>query len=143
MKTEREDRRRRSTTWILALLRVTGAAAAMALWGLACGPGGSESESDGTASSGEVCMSFAQTSESCAIGGPSPGVCPAAPKSWTGAKAAGEACGGATECAGIVCKCEDPAVEWYVGVCACGECAAYEVACAEADDVSCKQLAPP
>ncbi len=91
---------------------------------------------------GEQCMSFAMTSEGCQISGPSPGVCPAAPKGWSGAGAPGDACMTGTECAGIVCKCSDPVVEWYVGVCGCEVCADYAVACEQANVVDCKQIDP-
>lgn len=128
---------KQSTTMIL------GALLAMAMGAIRCSSGddGSETASTG-ASTAAMCMNIASTSESCQIGGPSPGVCPESPKGWSGTQAPGTACTEATECAGIICKCDDPAVEWYVGVCACGECATYEVACAEANVVDCEKITP-
>lgn len=139
---EREQSPRRPQPPIPGAWRALGIALAAALGAVRCGPGGSESEGSGT-SSGGVCMDYAITSEGCQIGGPGPGLCPEAPKGWSGTKAAGEACGGATECAGIICSCEDPVLEWYVGVCGCGECADYEVACAEANVVDCMKIGAP
>ena len=75
-------------------------------------PTGSTTQATSTSSdTGEQCMSFATTSEGCQISGPSPGVCPAAPKGWSGAAAPGAACATGTQCAGIVCKCSDPIVQ--------------------------------
>ena len=116
--------------------------AALVSLAVACGDGTSV-ERDAGSSNGEMCMHFATTVEGCQLGGPSPGVCPQAPKGWNGAQAPGEACGSGTECAGIVCKCDQPVMEWYAGVCACGVCASYEVACAAANVANCEQISPP
>ncbi|WP_437631125.1 hypothetical protein [Sorangium sp. So ce854] len=98
--------------------------------------------SDGSASSGSgQCMHFASTHEGCQIGGPSPFVCPDEPKGWSGTAMPGEACADGTDCKGIICKCNDPVQQWYVGVCSCGTCAGYEVACEQANVVSCSDIA--
>jgi hypothetical protein len=108
------------------------------------GPAADEASAGGTsvsAGSGQ-CMQFATTNEGCQIGGPSPLVCPATPKGWSGTATPGEACSDGTDCKGIICKCDDPVQQWYVGVCACGSCANYDVACEEANVVSCKKIGP-
>ncbi|WP_437721680.1 hypothetical protein [Sorangium sp. So ce861] len=107
------------------------------------GGGGAGSSSAGSSSSGGgQCMHFASTHEGCQIGNPSPLVCPDEPRGWTGTAMPGEACSDGTDCKGIICKCNEPMQQWYVGVCACGTCAGYDVACEEANIVSCSDIAP-
>ncbi|WP_433928243.1 hypothetical protein AB3662_33640 [Sorangium cellulosum] len=101
-----------------------------------------ESTGAGSSSGGGQCMHFASTHEGCQIGGPSPFVCPDEPKGWSGTAMPGEACSNGTDCKGIICKCNEPVQQWYVGVCACGTCADYDVACEEANVVSCGDIAP-